>query len=219
MSHLRISSEMVDVQAPIVFNSASTAFSNSAFKAGASFSSFATVTTTNISLAQTQDQATFSSVEGLLKTAYSFPVAGGYWGVAESCTTCISFGPSGGFVERHGTMSLLVEGIRLHPASDSGSSSDSDYLWRTSVSCAVVKTSGSYPSEINDVSYDNSNVVMIASASFFDGDEYVSLGGARATAVEGNQEYSIFCRAKIMGQAGSESVRVSAEVATIGIML
>jgi len=218
-SHLRISSDMVDVEAPMIFNSALTAFSKSAFKAGASFSSFATVTTMNITIAQTQDQATFSLVEGSLKTAYSFPVAGGYWGVAESCTTCISFGPSGSFVERHGTMSLLVEGIRLHPASSSNPSDDSEYLRRTSVSCAVVKTSGTYPSEINDISYDNSNVVMIVSVSFFDDDEYVSLGGARSTAVEGNQEYSIFCRAKIRGQAGSESVRVSAEVATLGIML
>ena len=121
-------------------------------------------------------------------------------------------------MERHGTMSLLVEGIKLRPGDNSDALGDFESLKRVSVACAVVKTSEAYPSEITDISYDNTDVVMIASVSFFDDDEYVSLGGTRSTAIQGSQEYSIFCRAKIRG-GGSEIMRVSAETVSLGIML
>ncbi|GMI14315.1 hypothetical protein TrVE_jg2173 [Triparma verrucosa] len=223
-AHLRITSSMVDVQSPIVFNSPSTSFSSSAFKLGASFSSYATVTTTNVTIAQSPIRSYFFAIEGHLRTAHAFPETGGVWGVAESCTTCVKFGPAGGFHDRHGMLNMLVEGITVQPF-DAGHQSNNDVinytiLKRISVTCAVVKTDNNYVDQLTDISYDNPKVLVIASVSFFDGDEFVSLSGSRSSLIEGAQEYGIYCRAHVKGGGSdSEDVAVSASVVTLGMML
>lgn len=223
-SHLRITSSMVDVEAPMIFNSPQTSFSSQAFKAGASFSSYAYATTTNITIPQSSIKSNFYAIDGSLRNAHAFPETGGVWGVAESCTTCVVFGPAGGFHDRHGMVDILVEGITVSPF-DAGQQANNnliDYtaLKRISVTCAVVKTDNDYVEELTDISYDNPKVLIIASVSFFDGDEFTSLSGSRSSLIEGAQEYGVYCRAHVKGGgSASSSLTVSAHVVTLGMML
>ena len=121
-------------------------------------------------------------------------------------------------------LNMLVEGITVQPF-DAGHQSNNDVinytiLKRISVTCAVVKTDNNYVDQLTDISYDNPKVLVIASVSFFDGDEFVSLSGSRSSLIEGAQEYGIYCRAHVKGGGSdSEDVAVSASVVTLGMML
>ena len=228
--YLDVNAGIFNVNAPIIFNSPIAAFSDSAVKSGATLSTHAVVTVTNATIkVGSRGAIDFQSVDGSLlsNSAFAIPESGGTWAIAERCSTCITFGGEGGFTSRHAAFSLMVEKIYVSPVppvDPDGRLDRIDYsdMTRVTASCAVVKTSSgsSYFPDISSVEVTSEDAIMVASTSFFGGDDFVSLSGTKLGVIEGASEYSVFCRASaISGSGVGANVVVRAEKISLSIIL
>ncbi len=197
-----IKSGLLSVHAPVVFESEYTTFSNDALRQGAGFTLSAKVTTSNITVSPSPD--TYYDVGGVMTNANLRPDSGGFWGVADGCTSCITYGGPGGFADRPGMFALLAEAV--------SAPGEFNITRRIGVTCIVSKIGANYNEEKVGSGIESEEVVLSAGSAFFQGDEPVSISGSKIAMVEGGAQYGVLC--KVRGDADVNILRV-----TLSIML
>jgi len=211
-----VDSTLTTVNSPLLLNNPITSFSQSAIKAGAGFSMMAVASAQNSTISMPSTKKTFRVVKGTFKDGFTVPSSGGYWAIAESCTTCVKFGAGGGYSNRHSIVSMLVEGIYILPTPTDNSGQpfvDCVAMKRVSISCAVLN----WDTEVVEgIEVTGEGVEMVASTTFYGGDEYISLSASKLLQVKAGVEYGVFCRGTTMG-GGDSAVQIFADKVTLSV--
>jgi len=218
---LKISSGLVSMNAPVVFENPLVVFSTAAIKRGGGLSMYATIVNVNATVPAFRKgeggdgaagEKKFHDIRGNMESAYTMPQEGGVWMPAERCTSCIGFGAEGGWSERYGTVSMLVEGLKVTTVGNGT-------VDRVSVSCGVFKIAADYgeDAEISDVYIEDDDVVLMTGGSFWEGDDFSGLSGGRVVKLKGGDEYGVLCRGMLVG--GEGRAIVSMERVSLSIVL
>ena len=183
-----VDSTLTTVNSPLLLNNPITSFSQSAIKAGAGFSMMAVASAQNSTISMPSTKKTFRVVKGT----------------------------GGGYSNRHSIVSMLVEGIYILPTPTDNSGQpfvDCVAMKRVSISCAVLN----WDTEVVEgIEVTGEGVEMVASTTFYGGDEYISLSASKLLQVKAGVEYGVFCRGTTMG-GGDSAVQIFADKVTLSV--